>query len=188
MLFELPNADQENQPRRGKLPYRCIMAVLTQDSILIYDTVHAAPLAVMRGLHYANLTNAVWSADGHSLVVSSSDGYVSLVRFAKGELGTVYKRPVDEVATETAAAPLPAPVSCNAPPAPSPMTVLPPCEQGSATVLEGRPAKKAKRIVPMSIKRKTEEIAVPSVQDLSLAEPKKKKRIQPLLLTTTSRN
>ena len=37
----------------------------------------------------------------------------------------------------------------------------------------------------IAIKRKTEEIAVPSVQDLSLVEPKKKKRIQPTLLTTT---
>lgn len=187
MLFELPNTDQENQPRRGKLPYRCVMAVLTQDSILIYDTVHAAPLAVMRGLHYANLTNAVWSSDGHSLVVSSTDGYVSLVRFAKGELGVVYERPVEEVAKETAAIPLSVPLPCSAPPTPVPATILPPCEQGSATVLEGRPSKKVKRITPVSIKRKTEEIAVPSVQDLSLAEPKKKKRIQPLLLTT-SRN
>lgn len=160
------------------------MAVLTQDSIFIYDTVHAAPLAVMRGLHYANLTNAVWSADGHSLVVSSTDGYVSLVRFAKGELGKAYERPVEAVTKETPVS-LPAPLSCSAPPAPAPTTVLPPCEKGSATVLEGRPAKKAKRIAPTCIKRKTEELAVPSVQDLSLVEPKKKKRIQPVLLTTS---
>ena len=186
MLFQLPNTDQENQPRRGKLPYRSIIDVLTQDSILIYDTIHAAPLAVLRGLHYANLTNAVWSADGLSLVVSSTDGYVSLVRFANGELGEIYERPVEEIVAEKSVD-APTPVLCNAPPAPAPTTVLPPCEQGTPVVLEGRPAKKAKRITPTCIKRKTEEIAVPSVQDLSLVEPKKKKRIQPVLLAA-SRN
>ena len=167
------------------MPYRSVFAVLTQDSILVYDTVHAAPLAVMRGLHYANLTNATWSPDGHSLVVSSSDGYVTLVRFSSGELGEVYERPVVappvEAATETTTTPEPI-VSVPRPPVVAPATVLPPVEQGTTIVLEGRPAKKVKRITPMCIKRKTEDM--PSVQDLSLVEPKKKKRIQPVLMST----
>ena len=159
------------------------MAVLTQDAVLIYDPLHSAPLAMMRGLHYANLTNATWSADGHSLVVSSSDGYVSLVRFTKGELGEVYESPVEEVAP----AEKEVPVSCSPLPTPaSPTPMLPPCDQGSATVLVGRPAKKAKRITPTCIKRKTGDIAVPSVEDLSLVEPKKKKRIQPTLLKASA--
>ena len=166
------------------------MAVLTQDSILIYDTVHAAPLAVMRGLHYANLTKAVWSADGHSLVVSSTDGYVTLVRFAPGELGDVYKHPVEEEVVTEIATPEPA-ATCTVSLAPTSNVVIPPCEQGTVTVLEGRPAKKAKRITPTQIaptciKRKTEEIAVPSVEDLSLVEPKKKKRIQPVLVASST--
>jgi len=188
VLFRLPQTDQENQPR-AKLPYRSVMAVLTQDSVLIYDTVHTSPLAVMRGLHYANLTNGVWSADGQSLVVSSTDGYLSLVRFGPGELGEVYMRPTEQVTTTQAtvsATPVSEEISCSAPPVPAPTTVLPPCEQYTKTVLEGRPAKKAKRITPTCIKRKTDDVAVPSVQDLSLVEPKKKKRIQPTLLTTTS--
>uniref|UniRef100_A0A7S3P4R1 CAF1B/HIR1 beta-propeller domain-containing protein n=1 Tax=Amphora coffeiformis TaxID=265554 RepID=A0A7S3P4R1_9STRA len=185
VLFRLPKTDQENQPR-AKMPYRSVMAVLTQDSVLIYDTVHTAPLAVMRGLHYANLTNAVWSADGQSLVVSSTDGYLSLVRFGPGELGEVYVRPTEHVATEAAVPAVAEAVSCSVPPAPAPTMILPPCEQGTTTVLDGRPAKKAKRITPTCIKRKTDDIAVPSVQDLSLVEPKKKKRIQPTLLMTTS--
>ena len=164
------------------------MAVLTQDTVLIYDTVHAAPLAVMRGLHYANLTNAVWSADGLSLVISSTDGYLSLVRFGPGELGEVYERPTEQVTAEAAvpAADVAVEASCSASPAHAPSTVLPPCEQGTGpTVLEGRPSKKAKRITPTCIKRKTDDITVPSVQDLSLVEPKKKKRIQPTLLMTS---
>ena len=186
VLFTLPTTDQENQPRCAKVPYRCIMAVLTHDSVLIYDTIHATPLAVMRGLHYANLTNAVWSADGRSLVVSSSDGYVSLVRFGPGELGTDYKRPVEETPVPEAS-PLSAPRSVKPASTPRaiPQEILPPCEPGTTTVLEGRPAKKAKRITPTCIKRKTEELTVPSVQDLSLVEPKKKKRIQPVLMSAS---
>lgn len=40
-----------------------------------------------RGLHYAGLTDAAWSADGKTLFVTSSDGYVSILSFANGELG-----------------------------------------------------------------------------------------------------
>lgn len=186
VLFQHVPTDQENQPH--KLPYRCILAVLQQDAILIYDTVQPQPLAILRGLHYANLTDAVWSSDGHSLVVSSTDGYASLVRFAVGELGQVYERPVpvkEVVASETMTVeetPIP---SCRVPQPPS--GLLPPCEQGTATVLEGRPAKKVKRVVPTTVCAKRKE-EVPSVEDLSLVEPKKKKRIQPTLLMTSSRN
>lgn len=154
---------------------------------MIYDTVHTVPLAVMRGLHYANLTNAVWSSDGRSLVISSTDGYVSLVRFGPEELGEVYERPAAPAVNQVAVSTASSAASCSLPPAPAPTSVLPPCEQGTATVLEGRPAKKAKRIAPTSIKRKTDDIAVPSVQDLSLVEPKKKKRIQPTLLLSSEK-
>jgi hypothetical protein len=40
----------------------------------------------------------VWTPDGHALVVSSSDGYLSFLTFDKGELGTVYEKPVVEEA------------------------------------------------------------------------------------------
>ena len=72
------------------LPYRSIFAVLTLDSVVIYDTYHATPLAIARGLHYANLTDAVWSPDGLTLMVSSRDGYISILNFADGELGEAY--------------------------------------------------------------------------------------------------
>lgn len=186
VLFQHVSSDQENQPR--KLPYRCLMAVLQQDAILIYDTVHSVPLAILKGLHYANLTDAVWSSDGHSLVVSSTDGYVSLVRFAAGELGEVYEAPVPPkvpLETTTTTTTEDCVVSSCRPSQAQPL-LIPPCEQGTATVLEGRPAKKLKRITPTCLTKRKEE--VPSVEDLSLVEPKKKKRVQPTLLVSGARN
>ncbi|EEC49447.1 predicted protein, partial [Phaeodactylum tricornutum CCAP 1055/1] len=101
VLFQLPsgatyNEDcKENQagmstcnkPSTSGLPYRSIFAVLTWNTVLIYDTYHDTPLSVVKGLHYANLSDATWSDDGHVLIVSSTDGYVSVLQFALGELG-----------------------------------------------------------------------------------------------------
>jgi chromatin assembly factor 1 subunit B len=76
------------------LTYKSIFAVLTEKSILIYDTYHTKPIAMARGLHYSGLTDAMWSPNGHSLVVSSSDGYLSFLTFGEGELGKVYTKKV----------------------------------------------------------------------------------------------
>lgn len=193
VFFQHLPTDQENQNR--KLPYRCLLAILQQDAILIYDTVQPAPLAVLRGLHYANLTDAVWSADGHSLVVSSTDGYLSLVRFSEKELGDVYERPVAKMTTTAAEAEAATTteivveesvIPSTRLPQP-PVGLLPPCEQGTPTILVGRPAKKAKRVVPTVVCAKRKE-EVPSVEDLSLVEPKKKKRIQPTLLMSSAQH
>ena len=59
-----------------------------------YDTHHNRPIAMARGLHYAGLTDAAWSADGRTLFVTSSDGYISILSFGLGELGNVYVAPV----------------------------------------------------------------------------------------------
>eukprot|EP00978_Attheya_sp_CCMP212_P005952 scaffold13371_cov47-Attheya_sp.AAC.5 len=75
------------------LAYRSIFAVLTLDSIILYDTHHLEPLCVARGLHYAGLTDCVWSPDGMNLLVTSTDGYVSILGFDDGELGEVYTPP-----------------------------------------------------------------------------------------------
>lgn len=110
VLFELPPSalddSKENQspaPPRGLehalvntssgLPYRSIFAVLTLDSVLVYDTHHSCPLAVLQGLHYSGLTDCCWSEDGMNLMICSSDGYISIVNFAHGELGEVYMTP-----------------------------------------------------------------------------------------------
>ncbi|KAI4478372.1 hypothetical protein M0804_012026 [Polistes exclamans] len=72
------------------LPYRIIFAVATQHSILIYDTQQISPIAVISNIHYTRLTDIAWSSDGHILVVSSTDGYCSIIHFSKNELGHVY--------------------------------------------------------------------------------------------------
>jgi chromatin assembly factor 1 subunit B len=74
------------------LPYRMIFAVATIDSVLIMDTQHLSPLALVGGVHWAAITDLAWAADGRKLVVSSSDGYCSVVLFEQGELGAVMDR------------------------------------------------------------------------------------------------
>ena len=64
---------------------------------MIYDTHHLKPLSIIRGIHYANIVDAQWSADGQSLLVCSTDCYITIVRFAPGELGQVYIKPTPQV-------------------------------------------------------------------------------------------
>jgi hypothetical protein len=123
-------------------PYRNVFAVLTWDSVLIYDTVHDQPLAIARGLHYANIVDASWTEDGHTLMVCSTDGYISILRFTDGELGEVYD---------------PQPTITHSPITLSPVELssigtkilIPPCEPGSVT-LQNPPRKKT-RITPTPI-------------------------------------
>ncbi|KAG0201508.1 hypothetical protein BGX28_005694 [Mortierella sp. GBA30] len=75
------------------LDYRFIYAVATQDSILIYDTQQTAALALVSHIHYATFTDMTWSSDGCSLILTSSDGFCSIISFEEGELGTVYTPP-----------------------------------------------------------------------------------------------
>ncbi|KAK0091062.1 hypothetical protein PV326_003810 [Microctonus aethiopoides] len=72
------------------LPYRMIFAVATQKSVFLYDTQQLSPIAVVSNIHYTRLTDITWSMDGRILVVSSTDGYCSIIHFHDGELGTVY--------------------------------------------------------------------------------------------------
>lgn len=78
------------------LPYRYIFAVATQDSIVLYDTQHMMPICLVSNLHYATLTDISWTHDGLSMVISSSDGFCSLVEYQPEELGTEYVEPVSE--------------------------------------------------------------------------------------------
>ncbi|XP_046826667.1 chromatin assembly factor 1 subunit B isoform X2 [Vespa crabro] len=72
------------------LPYRIIFAVATQRSILIYDTQQISPIAVISNIHYTRLTDIAWSSNGRILVVSSTDGYCSIIHFSEDELGHVH--------------------------------------------------------------------------------------------------
>ena len=84
------------------LPYRVVFAVATLDSVFVYDTGEAAPLAVVTGaLHCAAITDLAWSPDGQSIAVSSYDGYCSIIAFDTGDLGTPF--PADQLPPHVAA-------------------------------------------------------------------------------------
>eukprot|EP00526_Cylindrotheca_closterium_P007831 CAMPEP_0113643808 /NCGR_PEP_ID=MMETSP0017_2-20120614/23045_1 /TAXON_ID=2856 /ORGANISM="Cylindrotheca closterium" /LENGTH=655 /DNA_ID=CAMNT_0000555363 /DNA_START=136 /DNA_END=2106 /DNA_ORIENTATION=- /assembly_acc=CAM_ASM_000147 len=140
-----------NRNSNNKLPYRSVFAVMTLDSILVYDTHHSHPLSIVRGLHYTGLTDCCWSKDGHSLVVCSTDGYLSIINFGPNELGKVYQPPQPQEQQQQQQQTLPLPPVKRVPsPTASP---LPPCRPGP-TVLESRPTKKT-RITPTLISTTT---------------------------------
>uniref|UniRef100_A0A182M5X1 CAF1B/HIR1 beta-propeller domain-containing protein n=1 Tax=Anopheles culicifacies TaxID=139723 RepID=A0A182M5X1_9DIPT len=73
-----------------------VFAVATKSSVYLYDTQQAAPFALISNIHYTRLTDMSWSSDGKILIVSSTDGFCSLIFFAEGELGMVYNAPASE--------------------------------------------------------------------------------------------
>lgn len=220
VLFELPEPEaedcKENQSPRQSLLYRSVFAVLTLDSILVYDTHHSRPLSIIRGLHYAGLTDCCWSKDGLNLMVCSTDGYLSIINFSNGELGKVYQPPMTEETTQEEEQQ--EQVHTIDIVRPEDLPPIPPCEPGPTAVLQAPPAKRAKtRITPTlvvvskspttsttpppkegeeeketdqnSVKRSScaeAESVGAAVTKLSLCgeQPKKKKRVQPILLSS----
>lgn len=110
------------------LPYRMIYAVATEDSVLMYDTQQQTPLCVVSNLHCATFTDLTWSNDGLTLLMTSSDGFCSVLTFAPGELGQNYigevptaKHPVPPTAASSSQnTPMQTPTSTIAPPSPFP--------------------------------------------------------------------
>lgn len=88
LLFDL--RESKSQPIFA-LPYRMIFAVATKCSVYLYDTQQKLPFGLISNIHYTRLTDMTWSHDGQTLVVSSTDGYCSVIQFANGELGKVYQ-------------------------------------------------------------------------------------------------
>lgn len=88
LLFELRKSEAKPSI---PLPYRMIFAVATKCSVYLYDTQQKIPFGLISNIHYTRLTDLTWSHDGKFLLVSSTDGYCSIVHFADGELGVIYK-------------------------------------------------------------------------------------------------
>ncbi|KAI0649790.1 WD40 repeat-like protein [Trametes meyenii] len=63
------------------LPYRMLYAVATMDTVMIYDTQQVGPVCLLTKLHYDEFTDMSWSPDGQCLMLSSRDGYCTLVVF-----------------------------------------------------------------------------------------------------------
>uniref|UniRef100_A0A1I8H0S2 WD_REPEATS_REGION domain-containing protein n=1 Tax=Macrostomum lignano TaxID=282301 RepID=A0A1I8H0S2_9PLAT len=111
-----------------KLPYRWVFAVVLESGVLLCDTQHPFPIGALRNLHYQALNDAAWSADGSQLVLASTDGYCSIVRFGEGELGQPFAEPEKENldAPQTPLAPPP-------PPPPTPQSSTKPPQAPPAT-------------------------------------------------------
>ncbi|KAL1459787.1 hypothetical protein WDU94_011741 [Cyamophila willieti] len=91
VLFELKPSDTgDDALPLFKLPYRMVIAVATENNILLYDTQHATPFAFIANIHYTKLTDITWSRDGRVLIASSTDGYCSIISFGENEIGTLY--------------------------------------------------------------------------------------------------
>jgi chromatin assembly factor 1 subunit B len=66
--------------------YRCIFAAISLDSVYIFDTRQLPePIYTISGLHYGQLTDAAWSANGLRLYISSTDGFCSYTIFEEGD-------------------------------------------------------------------------------------------------------
>lgn len=83
--------DKENHvsvdEKNFKVPYRMIYAIASLDSVTFYDTQHNLPIGHCANMHYASLTDMTWSSDGKMLVISSTDGYCSFIKFDEEEFG-----------------------------------------------------------------------------------------------------
>lgn len=89
VLFTIRPHNENIRPMIA-LPYRIVFAVATKNSVYLYDTQQRMPFGIIANIHYARLTDLAWSSDGSILVVSSVDGFCTMVSFEDGELGTVY--------------------------------------------------------------------------------------------------
>ncbi|SGZ51686.1 CIC11C00000000390 [Sungouiella intermedia] len=80
-----------------KLPYKMVFAVATQDSVFIYDTQSLRPIGSLSNLHYLTITDLSWDNDGQHIIVSSAEGFCSVIGFEEGIFGTPY----DNIGTAT---------------------------------------------------------------------------------------
>ncbi|KAH3678298.1 hypothetical protein WICPIJ_008848, partial [Wickerhamomyces pijperi] len=83
IYYALPN----NNKSVLNTPYKLIYAVLTQDSVIIFDTASMKPIGSVSGIHYRTLTDLAWNQDGLSLIISSADGFCSAIKFKRGVFG-----------------------------------------------------------------------------------------------------
>lgn len=70
--------------------YKMVFAVATTNSVYIYDTELLQPLGVVNNLHYLTITDLCWDNDGQKLMVSSADGFCSIILFEDNCFGDGY--------------------------------------------------------------------------------------------------
>uniref|UniRef100_A0AC34RL50 Uncharacterized protein n=1 Tax=Panagrolaimus sp. JU765 TaxID=591449 RepID=A0AC34RL50_9BILA len=70
-----------------KLPYRVIFAVMTNESVTLYDSQHQSPFMYLNNLHYDNLTSLSWTPDGKAMAISSLEGYNTFTSIQCSKIG-----------------------------------------------------------------------------------------------------
>ncbi|CAD1813145.1 WD domain, G-beta repeat family protein [Candida parapsilosis] len=79
------------------LPYKLIFAIGTLDSIVIYSTDDEfKPLGQVSNIHYQAITDLAWDENGTKLLVSSMDGFCSVVNFEANTFGSLYDGPLGD--------------------------------------------------------------------------------------------
>lgn len=59
LLFESSKTINEEK-KLFDLPYKMVIAVATKNSVLLYDTDHAAPIGLVTDIHYTRITDLSW--------------------------------------------------------------------------------------------------------------------------------
>jgi chromatin assembly factor 1 subunit B len=77
-----------------------VFAVTTATSFYVLRSDKSRPIAFGTDIHCTSIVDAAWSSDATKLIVCSTDGYVTLVEFAEGELGGVPDWTAAEVVAE----------------------------------------------------------------------------------------
>ncbi|XP_051127439.1 chromatin assembly factor 1 subunit FAS2 [Andrographis paniculata] len=90
-----------------KLPYRLIFAVATLNSLYVYDTESIQPILIVAGVHYSAITDIAWSPTANYLVLSSQDGYCTLLEFENLELGLPLSSSENQVVAAAIKSPVP---------------------------------------------------------------------------------
>jgi chromatin assembly factor 1 subunit B len=88
------------EPLHG-MNYRMYFAIVTKETVAIYDTEQFIPLTVIQNIHFAPLTDIAWFGDGRSVLVSSEDGYCTLITLAAEALGILLPES-DKIAIQAA--------------------------------------------------------------------------------------
>lgn len=84
-LSESPNAKQILT-----LPYKMIFAVATSNSVIVYETITFNPIGIITDLHYLTISDIMWTHDGSSIILSSTDGFCSKINFDPGFFGEIF--------------------------------------------------------------------------------------------------
>uniref|UniRef100_A0A336M445 CSON011845 protein n=1 Tax=Culicoides sonorensis TaxID=179676 RepID=A0A336M445_CULSO len=179
VLFKLENPKE--CPPIIPLPYRMVFAIATRSSVYFYDTQQKTPFAMVSNIHYARLTDLTWSDGGEFLVVSSTDGFCSIIHFDSGELGEIYKPDVtnnnnDKIETD------------NKSPELKPVIEIPCDKILSVEEKFASPEKKDKPVTPIAVRRHPRttdtqsETKTPPKDEKTSNTPKTSKTPQPIAI------